>query len=391
MDRGREGLRLRDNIIRSRSPPDASQPCNGGDGRLDIFAIRNSDKTGAVTGRFVVGCQLVPSYIAIAPDYANTALTVQYALAHEFFHTLQIGAYKLSAPCSSYDWLGEATGNWAVDYVYPTNNLEQRQAQPYFATDYAYPIEQGNTDDPGLAKKHGYEDYLYLFYLSHHLDTSVIPAIWNVTATDDALHALDDGTPGGFAANWSDFPLDNWNRPPLDNYTAWDNIPYQLSEDHNSVEIDLNGQHQARFPLAASFMAPRASDYTYVSVVDAQRRSPDVSWLWVGQSISTTDGSDQGACGTSGRNFSVEDWSDGADRTFCRKKSGQDIVSVLIMATDASVPPESDAGPLGAAASVSASDFCVPDAFTGKVSGSVHTVVNGDNLTESWTGKATFA
>ena len=103
--------------------PDTDLPCNGGDGRLDIYITRASSRTGALTTAYAPGCELRPTFMTMAPDFAGSAQLVRDVLAHEFAHVLQLGGYDFQADCDDYNWLSEATANWAIDYVYPGDQL----------------------------------------------------------------------------------------------------------------------------------------------------------------------------------------------------------------------------------------------------------------------------
>jgi hypothetical protein len=349
-----------------RTPPsDASQPCNGGDGRIDIYAIREFLNTGGLTTGFnPASCQQQASIMYIAPDYANSPALAQYVLAHEFFHTLQVGSYSLAGPCQMYDWLGEATATWAVDFVYPSNNLEQPNAETYFKGDFRFPLDTG-----GAFSSHSpYEDYIFLFFLARQFDPTVIRDIWDNAEHADPLHAIDAAVPGGLAAHWHEFALDNWNRAPLDNYTKWDNIPYQLSNQPD-VQVSLGGKHSRDFPLratgtSATFISRLSSDYLYVTVPD--QNVAHLTFTHYGYSKSPPDGLRIDALIELGDGtFLQQDWTSGVDHSFCRKQASQNVVSVLLMASNGTLNQGGNF--LQSEAKVQASDACVPTGYQGTV------------------------
>jgi hypothetical protein len=349
-----------------RTPPsDASQPCNGGDGRIDIYAIREFLNTGGLTTGFdAASCQRQASFMYIAPDYANSPSLAQYVLAHDFFHTLQVGSYSLAGPCQMYDWLGEATATWAVDFVYPSNNLEQPNAETYFKGDFRYSLDTG-----GAFFSHSpYEDYIFLFFLARQFDPTVIRDIWDNAEHADPRHAIDAAVPGGLAAHWHEFALDNWNRAPLDSYTTWDNIPYQLSNQPD-VQVNLGGQHSKDFPLraagsAATFISSLSSDYLYVTVTD--QNVSHLTFTHYGYSKSPPDGMRIDALIELGDGtFLQQDWTSGADHSFCREQPSQDVVAVLLMASNGTLTQGGNF--LQPEAKVQASDACVPTGYQGTV------------------------
>ncbi len=97
--------------------PDTAQRCNGGNGAVDIYLKRRSISTSAFTTAYAPGCEVRPSWITIAPDILTSATFTRDVVAHEFAHVLQFAGYDLAEECSDYDWLGEATANWAIDHV----------------------------------------------------------------------------------------------------------------------------------------------------------------------------------------------------------------------------------------------------------------------------------
>jgi len=117
-----------------RYPPSdltVSASCNGGDGKLDIYVTTGefSPGTKAVTIAYN-GCGS-PSFIIMKAG--SDAQKIRNTLAHEFFHTLDLGAYNYNAGCDDYRWLSEATANLSMDLSFPTDQVEHDDFARYFA------------------------------------------------------------------------------------------------------------------------------------------------------------------------------------------------------------------------------------------------------------------
>jgi len=362
---------------------DAHEKCNGGDGRMDIYVYRQTFSTAGLTESFAPWeCHATPAYMVMAPDFANAPWLVQYVLAHEFFHTIEL-SYNVAGDCLTYGWLGEATGTWVVDYVYPSNNAEQHNAVDYFNVDFRHPLYS-----TGFNGKTGYDDYIYLFFLARQFNPGVIREIWDNTEHADPIHAIMAAVPGGIAASWYQFALDNWNRAPLDNYTAWDDIPYML-KDNPFAEIDLGGKHSKVFSLGEGGydLDPLSSNYLYITVTDKNVAQltfthygftkPPKPGVRLDALIELSDGT-----------FRQEDWTAGADKTFCRENADQDVVSVLLMYSN---------GELGAFprfvqgdGAVKATDACVPTGYTGTVKNVLTINNSSEDLTQTANASVTF-
>src|SRR5262249_9203686 len=129
------------------------------------------------------GCGAAPSFIEL--NEWNAPRKIVAALAHEFFHTLQLGAYTLAAPCSDYDWLGEATANWAIDYVFPNDQSEVPFAAGYMAAERKVPLDEAFGGDSD--KTNGYDDYVFFEYLTRKHSASAMRTIWDSTELFDSV------------------------------------------------------------------------------------------------------------------------------------------------------------------------------------------------------------
>jgi hypothetical protein len=220
-----------------RFPPtdvNATSMCNGGDGALDVYLVPfYADDTG-VKGRTIPygrGCGAGPSFIELnVLGYLNPSKAVA-VLAHEFFHTLQLGAYTFAAACSDYDWLGEATANWAIDHVFPNNQTEVPYAGTYMAEERKRPLDEAFQDDSD--KANGYSDYVFLEYLARKHSPNAIRTIWDATEIYDSVGAVAGGMEqaGGAKEVWPRFALATWNDATggvQNELASWDSAPPRL-------------------------------------------------------------------------------------------------------------------------------------------------------------------
>jgi hypothetical protein len=199
---------------------------DGGDSRLDVYIV---DMAAAGTVATHLG---VTSAVSLArkekPVFLlvnKTLSTKQMAgtLAHEFMHACQ-WAYPVSAfSLSSYQWLKESTAQWAIDFVYPTNQLEHAKTKAFL-------------DEPRVSldvflgnENHGYGSYLFFQHLSRTVGASLIKDCWAATTTySEQLQAVDKSIPGGFKDQWPKFAKTAWNQDPIDSkpssFKKWDDM-----------------------------------------------------------------------------------------------------------------------------------------------------------------------
>ncbi|MGH2728979.1 MAG: CARDB domain-containing protein, partial [Actinomycetota bacterium] len=97
---------------------------DGGSGSLDIYISRMAPYLGGLTVPYPPGCTERPSFIILDPSTTQRGDTwVRAVLAHEFMHTLQV-AYKKAGTCEDHRSWDESVADWAMDYVYPTDQAE---------------------------------------------------------------------------------------------------------------------------------------------------------------------------------------------------------------------------------------------------------------------------
>ncbi len=223
---------------------------NGGDGAFDIYVIEDSNvttprlktafgwtspyETGATDNAYATYLVVNRDRIANAAAPFNTKLKSN--LAHEFMHVLQF-TYNVARSWSDYAWLQESTSTWAEHYVFPSDNVEQEDADNYL-------------DDPDIALSsvsgnHEYGAYLYWFFLTEQPggNDSIIPGVWELAESQGSLEAANSISPGGFTETFREFAAANWNRATFNQ-----NSPYDVYDNDGLAEMASVTQEQ---PMAS--------------------------------------------------------------------------------------------------------------------------------------------
>ena len=201
-----------------RFPPtdvNATSKCNGGDGALDIYLVPFPADPDSVRGRTIPygsACGATPSFIELNMWANLDQRKVEAVLAHEFFHVLQMGTYTFAAACSDYDWLGEATANWVIDYVFHDNQTEVPHAAGYMTGERKVPLDEPYTF-ADADKTNGYADYVFFEYLTLKSSSAAMRTIWDTTERRDSVGATAAGMDAGGGAKvvWPRFALATWN------------------------------------------------------------------------------------------------------------------------------------------------------------------------------------
>jgi hypothetical protein len=255
-------------ILMGREPlSDLGRTNNGGDGRFDIYLVRQIPRMGGAPS-YWPHCKEVPAYLLINSNYDGDELLS--IVAHEFMHALQ-WTYRPQADCvfpGEYAWLVEATGAWAEDFVYPNAQEEQKYATHFLA------VPDLSLEKPSLSagKTRFYGAYLWPFYLSHRFVPAVVRSIWENTEKGDSLEAIDMSIPGGFERQWPEFTLYNLNRAPMDFYKQWDDLESRVAS--YPIDIDLEGAGDGRMPLPLpDGVEHLAAQYFHFTFPDANVRT----------------------------------------------------------------------------------------------------------------------
>lgn len=257
-------------------PPlkDTELLCSGGSSALDVYLVEFGffDQYGGKTWNAVSNCHQSPVWIELQRSLPFDKLKA--AAAHEFMHAVQ-WAYKSKTCKDDYGWLLDATANWAIDYVYPTNNLEHLYAAWFMKTPEK-PLDDRITDADDDGRQYG--AYLFFQFLARNVGPDVVRAIWQATvALPSSLDAVDKSVPGGFKEQWPKFARSLWNRPPIngESFEAWDALterPAFAAALPSTTSADLNGLPEAETKLGTRLRNLSAS-YYHFTFSDVKTRS----------------------------------------------------------------------------------------------------------------------
>lgn len=164
---------------------------DGGDGLYDVYiSDLPSQFSGYTRPEAVTTGASLPSYIVVDNDFAESRRTVEKALdllritvAHEYFHAVQFGYDAGEAAF----WL-EQSAVWIEEQVYD-------EVDDYLTY---LPTFSGFLTEPWLALdtsngEHEYAGVLWPLYLEKRHDRDLIRNIWERSATEHALEAIDGG------------------------------------------------------------------------------------------------------------------------------------------------------------------------------------------------------
>jgi hypothetical protein len=176
-------------------------------------------------------CSETPSIIYINPNMPDTSGTRSHGklglietTAHEFMHALQFSNPLAVNPCTEYNWLAEATANWAEDFVYPDHDSEWRDARNYL---YNPGLEINDRSDG-----RDYGEYLLVYYVTHEYDyPEAVRDAWMAARYYDSLMsfmALGD-------MNFEQI-VALWNREPFGTFFKdQDTLPYHIIPDEEGI------------------------------------------------------------------------------------------------------------------------------------------------------------
>jgi hypothetical protein len=347
---------------------DVNEVCNGGDGLIDIYMTRMKNNALAMTAAFVPGCAERPTWMWISPDQVLNGNDARDVFAHEFMHMIDF-AYSRGGDCEEYVWLGEAAGNWAIDFVYHDDQYEQKgqtngyapygtYAPCYYDTDFAAPLEQAAFPYSGC---NGYSDYVFLFYLSNKYGPESIRRIFEYAQLYNSLDSLDAAlsSAGGLKTVWPDFVTAGWNDwegGVAGDFYKWDSLKegrkVWLARDPAGsgaevLEVDLKGQKEKTIllddyfgmsssiePLGARYMDIKFTDDTarIITFNNNPINAINVSRLAVRALIKIN-----------GQWQPPEDWTNIPIKTFCRDAKAERIEELVVMysSSDTTRPRES--------------------------------------------------
>ncbi len=368
---------------------DASEPCNGGDGKIDIY-LSPLDMAGRMPAQTVAypnRCEKVPAYIVVNPIAMTLSMgraTVAYPLArnkqkwksvmaHEFLHVLQFGMDRQAA-CADYKWFDEATATWVIDHVDPQGNFEDGGGVPgvngfarrqgkffmnYLYNDHRVSIENASPEsNPEL---NGYGDYLFFQYLARRYQPETIAQMFDATvgmASVEAVASVVDAK-GGMTTVWPEFATTLWNDDAgqvLDYWRTQDNYdiglaaiysptasPTVASAKLKTLPVDQKGQPRASFELFANTRVganhefqPRSIHYEHLKFSDASVHS-----VFVFNPIAVFPNKAfirlQAKKKIGGQWQATEDWTPESYQQFCLDKKSERLEELLLIVSNSEV------------------------------------------------------
>ena len=362
---------------------DIDQPCNGGDGKIDIYLtiLKDAKLIGQTIG-YGDRCGNMPSFILLnqfsgpllvayqAPPQARDLL--KSALAHEVMHVLQF-AMDRAASCADTKWFDEATAEWAMDHVLPKfgpgqiaypgveDGIEKvtgRTRSGAFLAEYLYrghlhPIEQGGPD------AYGYSDYLFFQFLARRYSPNAIRNIYDAMAGPGGKSSVEAiGAAIEMRNAWPEFAKSLWNDADnkiLDYWATEDGYDFGLYDVFRNpgaqrgapsnlkpLAIDQKGKGNAEFTLLDNLLpfgsgdyeiAPRSVIYEHLKFTDATVHTailnnpiagaPNIEFIKV-QVVQKIGGVWQ----------APEDWTNDAFKSFCLDKKDERIQELILIVSN---------------------------------------------------------
>ncbi|MCE9658598.1 MAG: Ig-like domain-containing protein [Burkholderiales bacterium] len=372
---------------------DTTESCNGGDGAVDIYlaSLGDGDVRG-LTSTYPGRCNHVPSFIAInANDPALQAVgprldearrEFKAILAHEIAHVLQFAMDRTGAACADYEWLDEATAEWAMDYVDPGWNREDGankvspnyQRSGSFYAQYLYSDHMTSMEKPGLAgsrRKNGYAEYIFFQYLARKYDPQIVKAVFDASTTQGSVEAVEAAlaAKGGMKTVWPEFALTLWNdafNQNLDDFSRWDGYDFGLApvferragvppahpeaEKLKTIDVEQQGAGRQSFKMlknalerpngatAGDFyeIQPRSIFYEHLRFTD-----PTVHSVYFTNPIGTIPMHQnmkvQARKKIAGQWKDVEDWTSEPFKQFCLDKKAERLEELVIVISNSEV------------------------------------------------------
>lgn len=209
-------------LMQSTPVSDAGQPCNGNDGRLDIYVLRFLGEYGSpLTMPFPTDCHQPRAAYIVLPTADDDLDALLATTAHEFLHALQF-SFPVLGECMDYLggplWFTEGTAVWAEGYAYPS--LKERLRSLLTGGMWATPFDGLSSEAAAFARYRSYPFWKHLTEV--HEEPDLIRQLFEALAVfpehGDALaHVL----PRGLELDFLDFAVQLLNEPPDDAWRSW--------------------------------------------------------------------------------------------------------------------------------------------------------------------------
>ncbi len=314
---------------------DGNETCaHGGDGRLDIFI---SSKITAGGGGFTNTypptlddpCFEAPQpvFIALNPTFGVVAL------AHEFFHAVQMAYGYRKACAGKVPWFDEATAVWGEYLAYPGNHFTLH--------------ERPDSIRPRAGFHVSYDSWVFWYAMTKdHGGTKVVSGALAALegakphTEPAAVKALDGALSGGLRKGLEDFAAHAWNQDPIGapgfpittDYAGWNIDSRHPAIPPAPTALKLAGATLKQVPLSwPGGLAFGDREYTNLTVPDANVR--ELRWT---NGFAHEPGLDvQAYLHTSAGTWRVEDWSAKSTVTLCRDQPEDDVDRIILATTNA--------------------------------------------------------
>ncbi len=308
---------------------------DGGDGRLDVY-LSDMVSSGVTATHFGISSAVSmarkqhPVFLLINKSKSEKEMIG--TLAHEFMHACQ-WAYPVAAfSLDSYKWLKESTAQWAIDFVYPDNQLEQTFAKYFFAK------PKVSLDVFKADENHGYGSYLFFQYLSRAVRPALIKDCWAATITSsDQLAAVNSSIPGGFKDQWPKFAKTLWNQDPIvskpNSFKTWDSMAEIPGTRTGSADLPAG---QAEDTITLGDEQPNlTSTYYQWTFSTSETRSLMFHNTFYTNRKNNEDVNVQAMWKNAAGTWAEEDWTDLEWIGFCRDQKDQRLSELVVIISSA--------------------------------------------------------
>ncbi len=365
---------------------DGAERCfHGPDGRFDVYVnnaiVWLAAGGGAATGFSAITmpypsasgrwCTDRPSWIAIKDNESR------FTLAHELMHAIEF-AHRY-ATCRDVSWWDEGVANWAADFVYPGDNVEQERWPDWLRG----PLQMGSI------ARDAYEAFPFWTMLQRTLGTGVLRQVFAQLAGQTSVPAVNAAIPGGYARQWPRFAFHLLNQPPVgtasfpidQSFKAWDS--WSLAPPPpatQSLALGGLGERTIQLPSQNPDTGPlTVSAYHRVTVEDRgvreiRFRNGNAS-VGVLAALKLSDGS-----------WKLEDWSGRSEVTLCRDDASEDVQELLIASVN-----KNQTGSLGAFThELRGRNACRLPSYAGTFSAVAVSVQDDEVINARWSGSIRF-
>lgn len=350
------------NLLQRAPKSDAAEACNGGDGALDIYLVDLGVPGEYGETKGYGRCENTPAFIKVDKFKLDRWFTIEPAfgqkllrtvLAHEVMHTHQFGMDR-SAACSDYDWIDEATAQWAPDHVFPGDNEEDgfeklgganalrtgKLYVDYLKGGHRESIEQGN----------GYTRYIYFQFMARKYGAASIKALfdaWTSHGSVDSLEVALKAVGSSLRDAWPEFGKALWNdvrENVLTDLRGWDGYDYGKANVAPSNPIALAAGRATVTLLAEHGGSLRPRSLGYERLVFPDEVSPVMLTNPLGALPQSRHLRLTAVKRIGGQWQPPEDWTGEITKFFCRDKQAERVQELVLIVSNSD--PDPNAAPV---------------------------------------------